>query len=98
MGESQLCNLKKKGPETGSQVIRLSGSHPTKTNNRKKQQLEMLGVESFTASTVEPRTVQLRGGGASAITKALNPYGVTLPLLTQPAVAEATHRCQDNPQ
>ena len=50
----------------------------------------MLGVESFMASTAEPRMVQLGGGGASAIPEALHPYGGTLPLLTQPAIAEAT--------
>ena len=50
----------------------------------------MLKVESFTASTAQPRTVQLGGGGASTITEALDPYGGTLPLLMQPAVAEAT--------
>ena len=51
----------------------------------------MLGVESLTASTAEPGTVQLGGGGASAITEALHPYKGSLPLLRQPAVAEATH-------
>ena len=50
----------------------------------------MLGVESFMASTAELRTVQLGGGGESTITEALNPHGGTLPLLTQPAIAEAT--------
>ena len=64
--------LKKKGSEAGSQVIRLSGSHPHK-NKQKKQQLEMLRIESFMASTAEPRTVQLSGGGASTITEALHP-------------------------
>ena len=54
-------------------------------------------VESFMASTAEPRTVQLEGGGASTITEALNPYGGTLPLLMQPAIAEATRHCQGNP-
>ena len=34
----------------------------------------MLGLESFTACTAEPRMVQLGGGGTSAITKALDPY------------------------
>ena len=57
----------------------------------------MLGVESFTASTTEPRMVQLGGGGASSITEALHPYGGTLPLLTQPAVAEATRHNTESP-
>ena len=57
----------------------------------------MLGVESFTASTAEPRMVQLRGGGASTIIKVLDPYGDTLPLLTQPAVAEATRHNRESP-
>ena len=57
----------------------------------------MLGVESFTASTAEPRTVQLGGGGASAITEAFRPYNGTLPLLTQPAIAEATHHNRESP-
>ena len=39
----------------------------------------MLGVESFTAGTAEPRmvqlgTVQLGGGGVSTITEAYRPY------------------------
>ena len=49
----------------------------------------MLQVESFTASTAEPRTMQLGGGGAFTITKDIRPYGGTLPLLTQPAIAKA---------
>ena len=53
----------------------------------------MLGVESFTASTAEPRTVQHGGGGASTTTEAHDPYGGTLPLLMKPAIAEATRRC-----
>ena len=50
----------------------------------------MFGVESFRASIAEPRMVQLGAGGVSTITKALHPYRGTLPLPTQPAVAEAT--------
>ena len=57
----------------------------------------MLGVESFTASTADPRTVQLSGGGASAITKALHPYGGSLPLLRQLVVAEATCHNGESP-
>ena len=57
----------------------------------------MLRVESFTASTAEPRMVQLGGGGASAITEALHPYRGTLPLLMQPAVAEATCHNRESP-
>ena len=57
----------------------------------------MLGIESFMASTAVPRMVQLDGGGASAITKALDPYGGTLPLLTQPAIAEATSHNRESP-
>ena len=91
MGESQLFNYKKKGSEAGSQVIRLGRSHPHKTKT--KNQLEMLWVESFMASTAEPRMVQLSGGGASAITKAFHPYGGSLPLLRQSAIAEATRHC-----
>ena len=34
----------------------------------------MLWVESFMASTAEPRMVQLGGGGAFAITKDIRPY------------------------
>ena len=48
----------------------------------------MLRVESFTASTAEPGTVQLCQVGVSAITEALYPYGGSLPLLRQPAIAE----------
>ena len=62
-----------------------------------KQQLETLGVESFMASTAEHRTVQLCGGGASAITEALDPYGGTLPLLMQPAIADATRHNRESP-
>ena len=51
----------------------------------------MLGSESFMASTAEPRMVQLGGGGASAITEALHPYGGSPPLLRQLAIAGATH-------
>ena len=43
------------------------GPTPTKI-----QQLEMLTVESFTASTAEPGKVQLSGGGASAEGKLRN--------------------------
>ena len=57
----------------------------------------MLGVESFTASTAEPRTVQLGGGGTLAITKALHPYGGSPPLLKQPAVAETTRHKRESP-
>ena len=45
--------------------------------------------------TAEPRTVQLVGGGAFAITEATCPYWGTLPLLTQPAIAEATRHNRD---
>ena len=34
--------------------------------------------------------VQLGGGGAFAITEDIHPYGCTLPLLMQPAIAEVT--------
>ena len=57
----------------------------------------MLGVESFMASTAEPRTVQLCRGGASAITEALHPYGGSPPLLRQPAIAEVTHHDRESP-
>ena len=57
----------------------------------------MLGVESFTASAAEPRMVQLGGGGASAITEAFHPYGGSLPLLRQLAVAKATHHSRKSP-
>ena len=57
----------------------------------------MLGVESFTASTAEPRTVQLGVGGASTATETRDSYGGTLPLLTQSAVAEATHHNKESP-
>ena len=58
----------------------------------------MLGVESFTASMAEHRMVQLRGRGASTITEAVDPYGGTLPLLMQPAIAEATrHNRESSP-
>ena len=53
--------------------------------------------ESFMASTAKPRTVQLCGGGASAITKALDSYGGTLPLLMQPAVGKATRHIRESP-
>ena len=57
----------------------------------------MLRVESFMASTAEPRTVHLGGGGGEfTITEALNPYKATLPLLMQPAIAEATRCCWGN--
>ena len=43
--------------------------------------------------------VQLGGGGVFAITEATHPYWSTLPLLTQPAVAEATrHNRETLPQ
>ena len=48
------------------------------------------------ASTAEPRTVQRGGGGAAAITEALDPYRGTLPLLTQPAVAKATRHNRES--
>ena len=70
---------------------------PTKTNKQKKHQLETLGIESFTASTAKSMMVQLCGGGASAITKALHPYGGSLPLLTQPAIAKATRHNRESP-
>ena len=57
----------------------------------------MLRVESFMARTAEPTMVQLGGGGASDINVALDPYGGTLPLLTQPAIAEATHHNRESP-
>ena len=57
----------------------------------------MLGLESFMASTAEPRMLQLGEGGASAITEALHPYGGTLPLLTQPAIAKATCHNRESP-
>ena len=57
----------------------------------------MLRVESFTVGTAESRMVQLSGGGASAITEAYRPYCGTLPLLTQPAIAEATHHNRETP-
>ena len=57
----------------------------------------MLGVESFTASRAEPRMVQLRGGEASTITEALDPYGSTLPLLMQPATAKAACHNRESP-
>ena len=75
-------------------MIRLGGSHPPKKQT--KQQLKTLKVESFTTSTAEPKTVQLSGGGASAITEALHPYGGSLPLLRQPAIAEATHHNKES--
>ena len=56
----------------------------------------MLRVESFTVGTAEPRTVQLGGGGASAITEAIAHPEVTRPLLTQPAVAKATCNNRDS--
>ena len=57
----------------------------------------MLWVESFTVGTAEPRTVQLGGGGASAITEAIAHPEVTRPLLTQPAVAKATCNNRETP-
>ena len=57
----------------------------------------MLGVDSFMASTAEPRTMQLSGKGASAITKALHPYRGRRPLLRQPAIAKATHHNRESP-
>ena len=69
------------------------GPTPTKTN---KTAIGKLRVESFMASTAEPRMVQLSGGGASAITKALHPYGGSPPLLRQPAIAKATHRNRES--
>ena len=92
--ESQPFNLKK---EAGSQVIRLSGSHPHKNKQAKKQQLETFGVESFTASTAESRMVHLGEGGASGITEALHPYRGSPPLLRQPAIAEATRHNRESP-
>ena len=56
----------------------------------------MLGVESFMASTAEPRAVQLGGGGTSAITEAVDPYGGTLPLLMQSAIAKATRHNRES--
>ena len=50
----------------------------------------MLQLERFPEGTAEPRIVQLGGRGASAITEAIQPYSGTRPLLTQPAIAEAT--------
>ena len=76
-------------------MIRLSRSQPAQKQT--KQQLEMLRVESFTASTAEPRIVQLGGGGASATTEACDPYKGTEPLLTQPAIAEATRHNRESP-
>ena len=81
----QLKNKRLQGREPGDQVWRVPP--PQKQKN---QQLETLRVESFTASTAEPRTAQLYGGGVSAITEAVHPYGGSPPLLRQPAVAEAT--------
>ena len=57
----------------------------------------MLGVEKFPKGTDEPRKVQLHGGKASAITKAICPYLGTRPLQTQPAIAEATRYNRENP-
>ena len=56
----------------------------------------MLRVESFTASTGEPRMVQLSGEGVYAITEALHPDGGSPPLLRQPAVAKATHHNRES--
>ena len=75
-------------------MIRLSRYHAHK--NKQKQQLETLGVESFMASTAEPRTVQLCGGEASTITEALHPYRGSPPFLTQPTIAEATHHNRES--
>ena len=86
-GESTIqLKKKKRSSEAGSQVIRLGGSHP----HRDKQNGDSLRVESFTARTAEPKMVQLGGGGVSAITEAFHLYRGTFPLLTQPAIAEAT--------
>ena len=77
----------KKVSEAGSQVFRLSGSHPTqktKQNKKNQQQLGTLWFESFTANIAEPGMVQLCGGRASTITEAVHHYRHGLPLLRQP--------------
>ena len=56
----------------------------------------MLWIESFTASTAEPRTVQLCGGGVSAITEAVHHYAGSLPLLRQPAIAKAARHHRES--
>ncbi|KAL0622227.1 hypothetical protein AAY473_005815 [Plecturocebus cupreus] len=84
--QSTICS------EAGSQVIRLCRSHPTK-----KQQSEMLWIESFTASTAKPGMVQLCGGGASTITEAVHHYEDSPPLLRQPAITEAACHYGESP-
>ena len=75
-GRESTIQLKKKkglwGREPGDQA---RGVPPPQ---KQKQQLETLKVESCMTSTAEPRTVQLKGGEASTITEALDPYGGTL--------------------
>ena len=87
LGESQPFNLKKKGSEAESQVIWLSGSHPHK--NKQNSNWKRLGLRVSRKAQRNPGWC-ISEEGASTITEALDPYGDTLPLLTQPAVAEAT--------
>ena len=95
-GTESVIELKKEKIRPLRQGAKLSGwAGPTPTKTKK--QLETLRVESFTASTAETRIVQLSGEGVSAVTEALDPYGGTLPLLMQPAVAEATHHNRESP-
>ena len=83
---------KKKGSEAESQVIRLGWSQ-----SPKKQQPERFWIESLTASTAEPGTVQLCAGEVSAITNTLHHYGGGLPFLRKPAITERVHNYRGEP-
>ena len=94
-GRESTIQLKKKDSEAGSQLIRLGGSHPHKNKQNSNWKCSKLRVS---------RQAQLNPGwcspvreGASAITEALHPYRGTLPLLMQPAVAEATRHNRGSP-
>ena len=100
-GRESTIQLKKKGSEAGSQVIRLSGSHTHKNKQTNKQtknsNWKRSGLRVSWQAQLNPGCSSSVGKGRPPLPRHSTTYGSSLSLLTQPAIAEATCHNRDSP-